>query len=219
MSEWHDKKQQKTPSNILEQLRQRLVELQAKRELRKLTEQEQLTLTALLDIHTKLTNGEHVQNRRIATWLTQEQYSEYLDGWKEQKELREEAADKPHDIVAYEQLFRRAQFLSNRADGYSSKANSKQALKFRAQCESVLEDLLTHLEECLHSDPELRNWFDRVPEWTIAGDVFADIEAVPRVITTRSRLKQSDGLLHRKITKAEHKLEVIGRAVDALQYL
>ncbi|NBP23827.1 MAG: hypothetical protein EBU81_04565, partial [Proteobacteria bacterium] len=52
----------------------------------------------------KLKQGDHVQNRQLQTWLTEEEFAEFEMLWAEQRELRAELKRKPPSIVEYEVL-------------------------------------------------------------------------------------------------------------------
>ena len=60
------------------------------------TEQNRLAkLNAMLD---ELTRRENVQNRRLATWLTEEGYESFESDWESQQQIREELQDKPSEL-------------------------------------------------------------------------------------------------------------------------
>ena len=42
--------------------------------------------------------GENVQNRRLATWLTEDEYESFESDWESQQQIREELRDKPDEL-------------------------------------------------------------------------------------------------------------------------
>ena len=202
--------------------RTRLAELEAaanaKRPKRTLTADEQRSVDALQDIQSKLQQNKHVQNRRLQTWLTDEQYASIDELWQDQKDLRDELKDKPDTITEYEQRLRLATLYSNRADYYSRRGKRKQAEQMRNKSVDELERLLERYAEMIHQDPSLHAWFDRQLNWAHGGDAAADLASVPRPITSNSVEAQNSSGIHNKMTKREVKLHVVEQAIDALIY-
>ena len=80
MSEWQD--MQYRPNTKLRDL---LKSKKAKtRKLSELTKTEQNRLAKLNGMLDKLRRGENVQNRRLATWLTEVEYEGFLGDWESQ---------------------------------------------------------------------------------------------------------------------------------------
>lgn len=202
--------------------RARLAELEAaknaNRPKRTLTADEQRRLDALQDIQSQLEQEQHVQNRRLQTWLTDEQYALIDELWQDQKDLRDELKDKPDAITEYEQRLRLATLYSNRADYYSRRGKRKQAEQMRNKSVDELECLLERYAEMIHQDPSLHAWFDRQLNWAHGGDAAADLASVPRPITSNSVEAQNSSGIHNKMTKREVKLHVVEQAIDALIY-
>ena len=88
---------------------------------RKLTAEESKRLTKLEAIVSKLKRGEHVQNRQLQTWLSEDEYAQVDIEWQEQLEIRQELKEKPDDLKRYEEKLKQATFYYNRAEGYISK--------------------------------------------------------------------------------------------------
>lgn len=173
----------------------------------------------LQDIHAKLKQGQHVQNRRLKTWLTADEYAQFEELWAQQQDLRKDLSKKPDTIKQYEQRLRVATFYSNKADHYSQRGKFKTAIKLRHKCEAELERLLEYYSEILHADRSLTVWFDRELDWSHGGDASADLAHMPRVITSNSIDAQSGrGLLSMKRSKNEIKLDTVERAIDDLIY-
>ena len=126
MSEWNDN--QKQSSSYFHKLLQKRIE--SKNPRRELTTEETKRLNKLQTIANKLKCGENVQNRRLQTWLSEQEYAQLEYEWKEQLELRSEFKDKLSDLKRYEEKLRKATFNYNRAEGYSSKGKHDTAKKF-----------------------------------------------------------------------------------------
>ena len=56
-------------------------------------------LNAVLD---ELRRRKNVQNRRMATSLTVEEYEDFESDWESQQQIREELKERPHEIWRYE---------------------------------------------------------------------------------------------------------------------
>lgn len=201
--------------------RTRLAELEAaknaNRPKRTLTADEQRTLDALQDMQSKLQQKKTVQNRRLKTWLTDEQYASIDELWQSQKDLRDYLKDKPDAITEYEERLRLAILYNNRADDYRRRGNTQAAEQMRNKSVDALEDLLERYAEMIDQDQSLRAWFDRELDWGHGGDATADLASVPRPITSTSA--QANGsLMHNKMTKREVKQQVVESAIDVLIY-
>jgi len=157
MSEWLDS-QKKPASNFRQFLQERIEKANPRRQL---TSEEEKRLTKLEAIADKLKRGENVQNRQLQTWLSEEEYEQLDAEWQEQLELRNELKDKPSEIKRYEAKLRQANLMHNRAESYSYRGNHDAAKTCYYKCESLCEDAIVILQEILHSDSNLRVWFDR----------------------------------------------------------
>ena len=207
MTEWLDN-QKKVNGNSRKLLKERIEKANPRREL---TAEEAKRLKKLEAVADKLKRGENVQNRQLKTWLSEEECKQLEYEWKEQLELRNELKDKPSDLKRYEEKLKQATFNYNRAEGYSSKGKHSTAKKFYNKCESLCEDALEILQEILHSDSNLRVWFDRDISFEVGGDLSADIVSLPRLVTSRSNEKLSDD--SRLTNKQSVKLAVVERAI------
>jgi hypothetical protein len=152
-----------------------------------------------------------VQNRQLQTWLGEDEYEQFQYEWQEQLELREELKDKPNDWKGCEEKLKQATFNYNRAESYSNKGKRSTAKKYYGKSESLCEDALEILQEILHNDSSLRIWFDREISFEVGGDLSADIESLPRLVTSRSHEKLSDD--SRLTSKQSVKLAVVERAI------
>lgn len=207
MSEWYDN-QTKTRRSLRKVLLERIEKANPRR---KLTSEETKRLSKLEGIADKLRRGENVQNRQLQKRLSKEEYAQLEYDWKEQLELRSELKDKPSDLKRYEEKLREVTFNYNRAEGYSSKGKHNTAKTFYNKSESFCEDALEILQEILHSDSNLRVWFDRDMSFEVGGGLSADIVSLPRLVTSRSHEKLSDD--SRLTSKQSVKLAVVERAM------
>lgn len=160
----------------------------------------------------RLSAGRDVQNRDLRTWLGPERYEAYEATWQEQLELRKELEAKPEAVTEYERRFRDARFLENKANGYSARGNMKQARKFRAASEVAYERLLEFLQEQLHADPWLHEWFDRLLENDPETAPSLIAECMPHVVSSRSLNR---GKTHHRIHALRSKHDVKVAAVEA----
>ena len=188
MSECYNS-QKKPIGNFRKLLQERLDKVNPRR---KLAKDETTKLAKLEGIAEKLKRGEHVQNRQLQTWLSEDEYEQLDAEWQEKVELREELKDKPSYLKRYEEKLKQATFYYNRAEGYSSKGKHSTAKTFYNKSESLCEDALEILQEILHYDGSLRIWFNRDISFEVSGDLSADIVSLPRLVTSRSHEKLSD---------------------------
>ena len=86
-------------------------------------------LVKLESIATQLKDNEHVQNRQLQRWLTEDEFEQIDATWQEQKALREELKDKPSELRPHEEKIKKATFYSNRADSYGRKGQKQAAIK------------------------------------------------------------------------------------------
>ena len=183
---------------------------------RKLAKNETTKLAKLEGIAEKLKRGEHVQNRQLLTWLSEDEYAQVDIEWQEQLELRKELKDKPDELERYEEKLKQATFYYNRAEGYSSKGKNSTAKTFYSKSESLCEDALEILQDILHYNGYLRIWFDRDISFEPGSDLSADIVSLPRLVTSRSneRLNEDSRITSKKsvkLTVVERVIHNIGR--------
>ena len=165
MSEWQDM-QQKPNTNLRDLLKNKKAKTRKLSELSK-TEQNKLAkLNAILD---KLRRGENVQNCRLGSWLTENEYDGFESDWESQLQIREELNEKPDELKRYEDKLKKAIFHYSRAEGYSTKGKYSTAKKFYNSSESHCEDVLAVLQEIVAADASLHVWFDR--GWTLDTEV------------------------------------------------
>ena len=116
------------------------------RKLSELSKTEQNRLAKLNGMLDELRRGENVQNRRLATWLTEAEYEGFESDWESQQQIREELNDKPNELKRYEDKLKKAIFNYSRAEGYSTKGKHSTAKKFYNSSESHCEDALEILQ-------------------------------------------------------------------------
>ena len=86
-----------------------------------------------------------MQNRQLATWLTEEEYESFESDWESQQKIREELRDKPDELRRYENKLHQATFNDNKAERFRKRGNKDKATELRnlsnTQCEEALEIL------------------------------------------------------------------------------
>ncbi len=212
MSEWYDN--QKKPNT---DWRKKLAERMARRKRRNLTKNEKKRLEKLEGMCHQLKRGKNVQNRQLKHWLTENEYKEFEESWKQQKEIRAEYTEKPSEVVEYEEKLSKAIFTYNRAEGYRRKGKSKSAREMGQKADVQFERLLEYFEEIM-ADLSLQIWFDRGVDLTPNGDTTLSPQGVPRVVTSRSLDLQHGGLSSFISSKKEVKIESLENAIDELKY-
>jgi len=85
-------------------------------------------LNAILD---ELRLGINVQNRRLAIWLTEEEYESFENDWESQQKIREE-------LKRYENKLHQATFNDNKAERFRKRGNKDKSTKFRNLSERPL---------------------------------------------------------------------------------
>ena len=109
----------------------------------------------------ELIRGKNVQNRRLSTWLTEEEYESFESDWESQQQIREELQDKPSELQRCEDKLKEVIMMRNRSDAYYRKGKKSAAYKLDSKCESLCEDALEILQEIVAADASLQIWFDR----------------------------------------------------------
>ena len=88
------------------------------RKLKELSKTEQNRLAKLNAVLDELRRGENVQNRRLVTWLTEDEYENFAIDWESQQQIREELKDKPDELRRYENKLHQATFIDNKAERF-----------------------------------------------------------------------------------------------------
>ena len=102
-----------------------------------------------------------MQNRRIATWLTEAEYEGFESDWGSQQQIREELKHKPDELRRYENKLHQATFNDNKAERFRKIGNKDKSTKFRNLSESYCAEVLEILQEIVDADASLHMWFDR----------------------------------------------------------
>ena len=208
MSEWYDN-QKKPSSNFRKLLQERIDKVNPRR---KLAKDETTKLAKLEGIVEKLKRGEHVQNRQLQTWLSEDEYAQVDIEWQEQLEIREELKDKPSELKRYEEKLKEAIMMRNRSDAYHRKGKKSAAYKLDRKCESLCEDALEILQEIVAADASLQIWFDRNLDFGHGSLIDASLGNLPRLVTSRSIENLRDD--SRLVKKIDVKISVVERAID-----
>ncbi|MDB2524495.1 hypothetical protein N9X35_04370 [Amylibacter sp.] len=198
-------------TNLKKIIKNRSLQLRKLSDLCK-TEQNRLAkLNAMLDA---LIRAENVQNRRLATWLTEDEYERFESDWESQQQIREELKDKPDELRRYENKLHQATFNDNKAERFRKRGNKDKSTKFRNLSESHCEDALEILQEILDADASLQMWFDRGLDFGHGSLVDAQLGNLPRVVTSRSQDTQKTD--NRLLSKREVKIATVEWAISAM---
>ena len=160
----------------------------------------------------ELRRGKNVQNRRLATWLTEEEYESFESDWESQQQIREELQDKPSELQRYEDKLKEAIMMRNRSDAYHRKGKKSAAYNLDSKCESLCEDALEILQEIFAADASLQIWFDRNLDFGHGSLIDASLGNLPRLVASRSIEKQHDD--SRIVKKLDVKIGVVERAIN-----
>jgi len=71
-----------------------------------------------------LKRGKNVQNRQLATWLTEQEYVQFESEWENQQQIREELEENPDGLRRYEDKLKQAIFNYSRVEDYSTKVRA-----------------------------------------------------------------------------------------------
>lgn len=174
--------------------------------------QESARLKKLRAIAACLKRSKNVQNRKLKTWLTTEEYSEFEQQWRSQKDIREDLAAKPESLGKYELLLKKAIFFSNRSLARRSRKNAATIKQLNTLSERYCERAVESLQELYEHDPSIQDWFDRPLVFGGGSAITANVESLPRLVTSRSHERMSDH--HALMSKRDVKLDVVLRAIE-----
>ena len=176
---------------------------------------EGLRLKKLRGIATSLKRSKNVQNRMLKTWLTTDEYREFEEEWRSQREIRSDLTDKPDCLDRYEALLKKAIFFSNRAEGKRTRRSAATAKRLCAFSVQYCEQAIECLQELYEQDIAIQAWFDRPLEFGAGAAISANVESLPRLVTSRSHERLSD---HQALMrKRDVKLDVVERAIDRIE--
>ena len=173
---------------------------------------ESTRLKKLRAIAASIKRSKNVQNRKLKTWLTTEEYSEFEQQWRGQKAIREDLAEKPDSLGKYEMLLKKAIFFSNRSLARRSKNNAATTKQLKTRSEGYCERAIESLQELYEHDPSIQEWFDRPLVFGGGSAITANVESLPRLVTSRSHECMSDH--HALMRKRDVKLDVVSRAIE-----
>ena len=124
------------------------------RKLSKFSKTEQNRLAKLNLMLDEPRRGKNVQDRRLAKWLTEEEYESFESDWESQQQIREELQDKPSELQRYEDKLKEAIMMQKRslAQSLLPKQKSSNSL-FRKQA----NPLRTTQFELLSNPPLLKS--------------------------------------------------------------
>ena len=181
------------------------------RKLIELSKTEQNRVAKLNLMLDELKRGKNVQNRRLATWLTEEEYESFESDWESQQQIREELQDKPSELQRYEDKLKEVIMMRNRSDAYHRKGKKSAAYKLDSKCESLCEDALEILQEIVAADASLQIWFDRNLDFAHGSLIDASLGNLPRLVTSLSIEKLRDD--SRLVKKIDVKISVVEQAI------
>ena len=176
---------------------------------------EALRLKKLRAIGTSLKRSKNVQNRMLKTWLTKEEYREFEEEWRSQREIRSGLTEKPECLDRYEALLKKAIFFSNRAEGKRTRRSAATAKRLAALSVQHCERAIECLQELYEEDLSIQAWFDRPIAFGAGAAISANVESLPRLVTSRSHERLSDH--HALMRKRDVKLEVVERSIERLE--
>jgi hypothetical protein len=176
---------------------------------------EALRLKKLRAIGTSLKRSKNVQNRMLKTWLTKEEYREFEEEWRSQREIRSGLTEKPECLDRYEALLKKAIFFSNRAEGKRTRRSAATAKRLAALSVQHCERAIECLQELYEEDISIQAWFDRPIAFGAGAAISANVESLPRLVTSRSHERLSDH--HALMRKRDVKLEVVERSIERLE--
>ena len=167
----------------------------------------------LVELKSKLLDGQHVQNRQLIKWLGDGAFKQMEGEWKQQQSLRVDLSSPPEEIIEYKERLQKVNLLYSRAENYSRRKRTAAAEDMYHKSEVLAEQLIEFLHEFLQTVQSLQIWFDRLPDENNRG---LTPESLPQVITSRSRFNQGGGYADIKKSKREVKIDAVERAIDAL---
>ena len=87
----------------------------------------------------ELKRAENVQNRRLATWLTEAEYEGFKSDVESQQQIREELQDKPSELQRYEDKLKEAIIMRNRSDTYHQKVRSLKHISWTVSAKAYVK--------------------------------------------------------------------------------
>jgi len=166
-------------------------------------------LARLKTLLERLNTDQDVSNRDLKLVLTEKQYQEMQELWKNQKEMKESYKDKPPEVLDYESRLKKVILAYARYEKCNSKKIKKslyECKKFEEKAEQLAEELNCYFNEIILSRNINMMWFDR----SIADGV--DLSSLPRLITSRSHYLEQKP--NRVLTIRECKINAVEEAIS-----
>ncbi len=170
-------------------------------------------LQATLD---RLERGQTVFNQQLRSLLSAEQFERYIDERSQQRELRQTLSEKPDEISEYERRLSRATFAYSKADAASRRGRRAAATKLFARADSEFEKLAEFISENIAGDGTLECWLDRPVHYDASNTPQGSSDDFPCVVTSRSLRNRGGGLLARKRTIRQLKIDALEREIQSL---
>jgi hypothetical protein len=178
----------------------------------------------LVELLGRIEAGTDVAPRDLKNVLTKAEFDEYQVRWQEQKNLRDDAKNKPSVVVEYEARLKKALFAQAKVEAHARSSRAKgpnvalreAVSRAQSKAESEFERLLEFLEEQHDIDPSICIWFDRPLVFGWEGELGPDPDAVPRVVTSFSQQRRGDRRLVGEQRKREMKQQALQSALDTL---
>ena len=99
--------------------------------------------------------GENIKNRRLATWLTEEEYKSFESDCGSQERITEELRDKSDELKRYEDKLHKPLLTTTKLNVFARETVKDKSIKFRKLSESHCEGALEILQGTEDADPSL----------------------------------------------------------------
>ena len=177
----------------------------------------------LKELIARLKDGQEVALRDFTIATNLQQRKAFKAMWQEQMEIRWQLKNKPKAITEYEKKLKKALLANGRYEAFAGpKANSTQRKKLGeigAKADGLFEDAINYLSDLFAEDESYRHWFDRDIVFGTHGNIDANPEQMPRVVTSKSfNNLNKDGARNNfgLKTKADLKVEILEQALAEL---
>ena len=171
----------------------------------------------------RLKDGQEVALRDFTIATNLQQRKAFKAMWQEQMEIRWQLKNKPKSITEYEKKLKKALLANGRYEAFAGpKGNSIQRKKLGeigSKADGLFEDAMDYLSDLFAEDQSYRHWFDRDIVFGTNGNIDANPEQMPRVITSKSFNNLSKNGARNNFglkTKAELKIEILEQALAEL---
>lgn len=173
-----------------------------------LSKKDQKRYDKLTGILAKLKANETVYTSDLKRWLG-DAYEGIAATWEYEKVLRKDYAEIPSELKDFEAKLRRGDLFANRRDG-KNKAQNKAAV-MDDYADKAFDDAADFLQSILEEHPEYAMYLDRDVSLEAGHEdsIAYDEIGIPRLITSRSANRLSNGQLQTKRSKQDIKIEVV----------